>query len=81
MRKKCFTLAIVSFVMALAIYAFTYYLFHYLGADCSFGTVFYSEPQKPLVTLYVGIWGVLQQFAAVTSLLIGIIFFPKKNQE
>ena len=78
MRKKCFIMAIVSFVIALVIYVFSYYLYHYLETDGSFGTVYHSEPSKPLVTLYFGIWGVMHQFAAVTSLVIGIIFFPKK---
>lgn len=76
MRKKCFTLAVVSFLIALAIYAFTYCLYHYLGPDGSFGPVFQAQPVKPLVTFYVGIWGVMHQFAAVTSFLIGLIFFP-----
>ena len=78
MRKKCFALAIVSFAIALGIYAFTYYLYHYLGPDGSLGMVFQAEPAKPLVTIYFGIWGVMHQFAAVTSFLIGLIFFPKK---
>lgn len=77
MRKKCFIMAIFSFAIALAIYAFTYYLYHYLGSDGSFGTVFYTDPQKPLVTFYFGIWGVMHQFAALSSFLIGCIFFPK----
>lgn len=79
MRKKCFLMAIVSFVMALAIYLFTYYLYHYLRPDGSFGTVFQSEPAKPLVTFYFGIWGVMHQFAAIVSLLIGVIFFSKEK--
>lgn len=73
-------MAIVSFVIALAIYAFSYYLYHYLGTDGSFGTVFRSEPAKPLVTMYCGMWGVLHQFAAVTSFLAGVIFFPKDRE-
>ena len=72
-------MAIVCFAIALAIYAFTYYLYHYLGADGSYGTVYHSEPAKPLVTFYFGIWGVMHQFAAVTSFVIGIIFFPKEK--
>ena len=79
MRRKCFIMAIVSFIIALAIYAFTYYLYHYLGTDGSFGTVFQSEPTKPLVTFYFGIWGVMHQFAAVTCFVIGLIFFPKEK--
>ena len=80
MRKKCFIMAIISFGIALAIYAFTYYLYQYLGNDGGFGTVFQSEPQKPLVTVYFGVWGVMHQFAAVSSLLVGIIFFPKEKK-
>lgn len=81
MRKKCFTLAIVSFVLALAIYILSYYLYHYLGPDLRFGTVFQTTPAKPLVTLYCGMWGVLHQFAAVISLMIGLIFFPKEKNK
>ena len=74
-------MAIVSFVMALAIYALTFYLFHYLGPDCSLGTVYHKEAAKPFVTLCCGIWGVMHHFAAVTSLLIGCIFFPKETNK
>ena len=80
-RKKCFTLAAISFVLALAIFGFSYYLYHYLGPDGSFGTVFQTTPVKPLVTLYCGMWGVLHFFAAVTSFLIGLIFFPKAERK
>ena len=81
MRKKCFILAIVSFAISIAIYVFTYRLYHYLGTDGAFGTVFRSEPAKPLVTFYFGAWGVMHQFAAVTSFLIGLIFFPKEKSK
>ena len=79
MRRKCFLMAAVSFVIAIAIYIVTYFMYHYMGADGSFGTVFYGSPAKPLVTVYFGIWGVMHQFAAVTSFLVGIIFFPKEK--
>ena len=79
MRKKCLILSAASLTLALAIYAFTYYLYHYLGPD-GFGTVFYEEPTKPLVTLYFGIWGVMHQFAAFTALLVGLIFGGKKDK-
>ena len=79
MRKKCFMFAIASLAIALAIYVFTFYLYHYLGPDGSFGTVYLETPTKPLITFYVGIWGVMHQFAAVASFLIGLIFFPKNT--
>ena len=81
MRRKCFLMAVVSLVIALLIYAFTYCLYHYLGPDGRFGSVYQETPVKPLITLYFGIWGVLHQFAAVTSFLVGLIFFPKNKGE
>lgn len=78
MRKKCLIFAAISLAIALAIYAFTYYLYHYLGPD-GFGTVFYEEPTKPLVTLYFGIWGVMHQFAAVSALVVGLLCGEKKR--
>ena len=79
MRRKCFVLGIVSFTISIAIYLFTYCLYHYLGPDGCFENVFQTTPVKPLLTLYFGIWGVMHQFAAVTSFLVGIIFFPKEK--
>ena len=80
MRKKCFILSAASLALALAIYAFTYCLYHYLSADGSFGAVFHEEPVKPLVTFYFGLWGVMHQFAAFTALLVGLIFGGKKDK-
>ena len=77
MRKKCYTLAFWSFLTALAIYIFTFYLFHYFGPD-GFGTVYYETPTKPFVTLLFGIWGVTFHFASVMCLFIGKIFFGKE---
>ena len=74
-------MASVSFVIALSVYAFTYYLYHHLGTDGDFGTVYQQDPVKPLVTFYFGIWGVMHQFAAVTSFVIGLVFFPKNNRK
>ena len=77
MKKKCCILALCSFLIGVAIFVFTYFLYHYLGPDCRFGAVFRCEPTKPFVTLLFGIWGTGHLFAAVTSLLIGRIFFGK----
>ena len=77
-RKRCFILAACSMAVALAIYAFTFYMYHYLGPD-GFSNVYREEAYKPLVTFYFGVWGVSFQSAAVISLLIGWIFFPKEK--
>ena len=71
----------VSLAITLVIYIFTYCLFHYLGPDKKFGRTFQKKPVKPLVTFYFGIWGVLHQFAAVTSFLAGLIFFPGEKRK
>lgn len=76
MKKKWNLLGICSFVISLAIFAFTYFLFHYMGAD---GCVAYQEtPVKPFVTLLFGTWGVMFLFSAVMSFVIGHIFFSKE---
>jgi hypothetical protein len=78
MRKKCNTLALWSFVIALATYVFTYLLYHYLGPDGSFVHSYHETAVKPFVTLMFGIIGVMFHFAGLISLLIGKIFFSKE---
>ena len=78
MRKKCNILALCSFALALAIFVFSYFLYHYTLPDGGFSSVYQTEPGKPLVTLLFSIWGVTFLFASVMSLLIGRIFFKEK---
>lgn len=77
MRKKCYILTLWSFLIALAIYAFTYFLYHYLGSGGVFLPVCQDMPAKPFVTLLFGILGVCFHFAGVMCLPIGRIFFAK----
>lgn len=46
-----------------------------------FSSVYRELPEKPMVTLLFGIWGVTFQFAGVMSLLIGNIFFSKEDKK
>ena len=78
MRKKCNILALCSLVIALGIFAFTFYLYHYCLPDGSFTNVYQTTPGKPWVTFLFGIWGVTFLFASVMSALIGRIFFKGK---
>lgn len=78
MEKKCMILAVCCLVLALAIFAFSYCLFHYLGPDGFFTAVFQEVALKPMVTWLFAIWGVTFLFASVMSFLVGIIFFNKK---
>lgn len=78
MRKKCNILGVCSFVIALAIFVFTYYLYHHLSPESSFTAVYQTEPVKPFITLLFGIWGVTFLFASVFCPLVGLVFFRKK---
>ena len=78
MRKKCNILALCSFVLALAIFTLSFFLYHYMLPDGSFTNVFQIQPGKPFVTLLFGIWGVTFLVSGVMSLLIGFIFFNDK---
>lgn len=80
MRRKCYVLGLWSLVIALGIYVFTFYLYHYYGAE-GFSLAYQVTPKKPLVTLLFGIWGVTFQFAGVMSFLVGKIFFPKEEKK
>ena len=79
MRKKCFCLALWTWIVALAIFLFSHYLYHYTLPGGFFTTVWQPEPGKPMVTWLFAIWGVMFLFASVMSLLVGIIFFPKET--
>lgn len=78
MRKKFNILSLCSFLLALGIFTFSYFLYHYMLPDGSFTNVFQPQPGKPYVTLLFAIWGVTFLFASVMSLLIGRIFFKEK---
>lgn len=79
-RKRFYILAIASFAISLAIYVFTYCLFHYLGPD-GFSSMYRDIPYKPVVTIYFGIWGVMFQFAALVSVLLAWIFCPNERKQ
>ena len=78
MRKKCYLLGLCSLVLALGIFAFAFYLYHYCLPDGTFTTVYQPRPGKPWVTFLFGIWGVNFLFAGVMSVLVGLIFFKRK---
>lgn len=80
MKKKWNALAWCSLILALAIFVFTYFLYHHLTPQGGFSTVFQEEPAKPFITLLFGIWGVTFLFAAVMSALVSRIFYPKQHQ-
>lgn len=81
MKKKCYILAVCSFMIALGIFFFSFILYHYTLADGTFTLIWQPEPGKPMITLLFAIWGVMFLFAGVMSFLIGLIFFSKKQDK
>ena len=79
MKNKWNILGLCSLIIALAIFVFTYFLYHHLGPDGTFVSVFRETAEKPFITLLFGIWGVMFLFASVMSFLIGAIFFQKNK--
>ena len=80
LKKKFLILSAVSFISALLIFIFTYFLFHYWTPE-GFSTVFLETPQKPFVTLLFGIWGVFFFFSGFINLFISVIFFSGNNKK
>jgi hypothetical protein len=80
MKKKLSLLSLVCFVLSLAIFVWTFYIYHHLTADFVFSAQWQLEPGKPFITLLFGIWGVTFLFASVMSLLVSWIFYPKDGK-
>ena len=75
-RKTLWKIAAASFAVALLIFVFNYFFFHYFNGS-GFGAVFHAEPVKPIVSDMVGQLGVHFLFASLFSLLVS--FFVKKK--
>ena len=80
MRKKFRILALCSFVLATAIFLFTFYIFHHLTPEMTFTPDRLPEPGKPFITLLFGVWGTFFLFCSVISLVIGAVFFQNKGK-
>ena len=75
MKKKWIKLSIWSLILALTIFVWAYYLYHYVTPEGKFTFVYHSTCGKPYVTLLFAIWGVMFLFGGVMSLLIAHIFY------
>ena len=80
LKKKFRILSVVSLVLALAIFVFTFRMYHYGTADLTFTDIWHDEPEKPFITLLFGVWGTIFLFSSVMSLVVSIIFFNKKRK-
>ena len=78
MKKNFQKLSLWSLVLALAIFVFSYFLYHYVMPDGTITTVFQKDVGKPLLTELFSILGTLFLFSSILSGMIAGIFFPKE---
>ncbi len=81
MRRKFRILALCSFILAIAIFLFTFQIFHHLTSEMTFAAERLDEPGKPFITFLFGVWGTMFLFSGVISLVIGEIFFGEKKNK
>ena len=79
MKKKFQKLSLWSLVLALAIFVFSYFLYHYVLPDGTITTIFQKEVGKPLLTELFSILGTLFLFSSILSGMIAKIFFQKEK--
>ncbi len=80
MNKKLKKLSGWSFGIAVAIFVFTYNLFHHFTPEGFFTTAWLEEPGKPFITFLFGIWGVMFLFTGVISLVVEHVFFSETEE-
>ena len=79
MKKKFQKLSLWSLVLALAIFVFSYFLYHYVTPEGTIAAIYQKTPGKPLVTELFSILGTLFLFSSILNGMIAKIFFPKEK--
>ena len=79
-RKKLNKLSLSCLFLALAIFAFSYFLYHYVTKGFLLSPVKLLKAEKPMVTLLFSILGTCFLFASIISAMIASIFYSDKNE-
>ena len=78
-KKNILKLSKITLIIGLIVLAIAYYFFHFVTDD-GISLVWQPEAGKPFVADLIGQLGVHLLSAAVISLMISIIFFPKEEK-
>ena len=73
-KKKLQQLSLYLIIAGLVVFAFYYYVFHFVTDD-GFTLTFHEEAQKPFVADLIGQLGVLLVFSSFFTFLCSIIFY------
>ena len=79
MKAKFNRLSTWSFVLAVAIFILSFFVFHYVTPELTISPVFQKEAGKPLVCLLLSVLGVLFLFSGIFCRMIAKIFFPEEK--
>ena len=79
MKQKLQKLSLVSFISSAVVFVINYFFFHFVTDD-GISLVWHPEAGKPFVADLIGQLGVHLLAAAIISLMISIIFFPKEEK-
>ena len=79
MKQKFRKLSRWCYVAAIAIFVWSFFLYHYVTPEFTISREFLPEPGKPLVTELFSILGTLFLFSGMLSGMIGRIFFGEKK--
>ena len=81
MRKNIRIFALCSLALALAVFCFSYVLYHYTLPGGSFTSQWQPQPGKPLVTVLFAILGVMFLFAAITGFVVSCVVVRKSGED
>ena len=78
-KKKLLKLSLITLIIGICILAIAYFFFHFVTDD-GISLVWQPEAGKPFVADLIGQLGVHLLAAAIISLMVSIIFFPKEEK-
>ena len=78
-KKRLRRCAVVFFLLSLAVFGIDYFFFHYVTAGGIVSAAL-SEPDKPFVTLLIGVLGTDLLFASFASAVLAHILPDKKSE-
>ena len=72
-KKRCLSASGILFLIASAVFAFSYRYFHYAKENGLLGKTFHKKPNKPFVSMLFGVWAVVLLASSVVSLVYGLL--------
>lgn len=62
----------VLFLIAIAVFVLTYFIFHYMQENGRFGKTIRKTPGKPFITQLFGVWGTVFLSLSIGALVLAL---------